>query len=89
MEQSPSDVILFVSKHCAPCKMMERKLEQMKDEFAFTLTTIDIEDADKAGLGDVRVAPVLRLQKSKEQVCGDVEVEDLRNILLRNLYFSV
>ena len=88
MEEPPADVILFVSKHCAPCKMMEQKLEQIKSELiSFTLKTIDIEDAEKAGLGDIRATPVLRLQKSNEQVTGDVEIEDLRNILLRNLYF--
>jgi thiol-disulfide isomerase/thioredoxin len=86
MDGTPADVILFVSKHCAPCKMMERKLEQMKDEFPFTLTTIDVEDAEKAGIGGVRATPILRI-KNNEQVCGDVEIDDLRNILLRNLYF--
>nr|MDO8111510.1 hypothetical protein [Candidatus Sigynarchaeota archaeon] len=85
-QETNADILFFTSNHCAPCMMMKRKLEALNAEMPFVVKTVNIESADKTTLQGFRMAPVIKIKD--EVVVGDVEIDDLRNVLMRNLYSS-
>ncbi len=89
-EAADADVVLFTSSHCAPCTMLKRKLEALNTEMPnqFRLKTIDVETSDEASRQGIRMVPVLKIVRNNELFVGDMEMDDLRNALIRNLYFS-
>ncbi|MEX2684626.1 MAG: thioredoxin family protein [Candidatus Sigynarchaeota archaeon] len=89
-ETSDADVLFFTSTRCAPCTMLKRKLEAINSEMPgqIRIKTIDIESNDDAAVHGIRTVPVLKIVKNSEIFVGDMEMDDLRNVLIRNLYFS-
>jgi glutaredoxin len=85
--EKDTDLTLFTSSHCAPCEMMKRKLDALKKEMPFSMKIVNIDGADKASLQGFRMAPVIKLKD--EVVVGEVDLEDLRCALMRNLYSRV
>ncbi|NMC05742.1 MAG: thioredoxin family protein [Candidatus Lokiarchaeota archaeon] len=85
-----ADVLFFTSSHCAPCTMLKQKLEALNSEMPaqIRIKTINIESCDEESKKGIRCVPVLKMVRNNEVLVGDVEVEDLRNVLYRNLYFS-
>ncbi|HME51620.1 MAG TPA: glutaredoxin family protein [Candidatus Lokiarchaeia archaeon] len=84
--EKDTDLTLFMSTHCAPCEMMRRKLDELKKEMQFSMKIVNI-DADNAALQGFRIAPVIKFKD--EVVVGEVDLEDLRCTLMRNLYTRV
>jgi thiol-disulfide isomerase/thioredoxin len=89
-ETSDADVLFFTSSHCAPCTMLKRKLEALNSEMPaqIRIKTVDIETSDEASKQGIRMVPVLKIVRNNEIFVGDMEMDDLRNVLIRNLYFS-
>jgi thiol-disulfide isomerase/thioredoxin len=89
-EASDADVLFFTSSHCAPCTMLKRKLEALNSEMPMQIRikTINVESCDEASKQGIRCVPVLKMVNNNEVLVGDVEMDDLRNVLIRNLYFS-
>jgi len=85
--EQDTDLTLFMSSHCAPCEMMRRKLDELKKEMPFSMKVVNIDAADKAALQGFRIAPVIKFKD--EVVVGEVDLEDLRCALMRNLYSRV
>ncbi len=89
-ETPDADVLFYTSNHCAPCTMLKRKLEAINSEMPvqIRIKTIDIESNDEASKQGIRMVPVLKIVRNNELFVGDMEMDDLRNVLIRNLYFS-
>nr|MDO8083242.1 thioredoxin family protein [Candidatus Sigynarchaeum springense] len=89
-EAMDADVLFFTSTHCAPCSMLKRKLDAINSEMPgqIRIKTIDVESNDDASKLGIRTVPVLKIVKNNELFVGDMEMDDLRNVLIRNLYFS-
>ena len=66
--------------------MMKHKLDAVKIQLPFRLKTVNIDSMDKKTKNTVKVAPVIKIVKNGEKIVGNVGVDDLRNILMRNLY---
>lgn len=83
------DVVFYTMDRCAPCEAMKRKLEHVQASLPFPVHvhTVNLSSAGPAAAGPViRSAPVLRVVKNGQQIVGDVDVEDLKMVLLRSLY---
>ncbi|MBN2151363.1 MAG: thioredoxin family protein [Candidatus Lokiarchaeota archaeon] len=89
-EAPDADVLLYTSAHCAPCTMLKRKLEAINTEMPvqIRIKTIDVGSNDEASKQGIRAVPVLKIVKNNELFVGDMEMDDLRNVLIRNLYFT-
>lgn len=85
--ENDTDLTLFMSSNCAPCEMMKRKLDELKREMSFSMKIVNIDLDDKTSLHGFRVAPVIKIKD--EVVVGEVDLEDLRCTLMRNLYSRV
>jgi thiol-disulfide isomerase/thioredoxin len=84
------DVVFFTSSHCAPCTMLKRKLDALNDEMPdrIRIKTVNVETNDDASKQGIRMVPVLKIVRNNELLVGDMEMDDLRNVLIRSLYFS-
>lgn len=83
---SPPDLILYTSDDCAPCLMMKESIERLKFEMALNVQEVNLSDRNVQAPADIRMAPVLRIMKNDQRIVGAVEINDLRNILLRQVF---
>ncbi|MHA1999012.1 MAG: glutaredoxin family protein [Promethearchaeota archaeon] len=88
VEEDNLKVIFYTSNNCAPCAMMKQKLIKIREQMPLKLTTINISTSSHAP-DDIRVTPVIKIAKNSEKIVGNVDLDDLRNILMRNLFTNV
>ncbi len=88
MVEDTSDVILYTSTNCAPCVVMKRKLEEIGKQIPFSFSTVNIDEIPSDDRSKLRVAPVLKIVGMNEHIVGDVDIDDLRNVLMRSLLYK-
>lgn len=81
-EKSAFDLLLYTSSDCGPCKMMERVLDKAKEEIPFTMHVISV---DAGNVTQVPAVPCVSFQRSKERVVGLLGLDDLKQMLYRNM----
>lgn len=80
------DLIFYTAKRCAPCHMMEKKLECIKNQLSIRIKKVYVDEVDDISKSDVLSTPSIKIVKNGTKIVGDVEIDDLRAILLRSLY---
>ncbi|MFX0100833.1 MAG: thioredoxin domain-containing protein [Candidatus Hodarchaeota archaeon] len=80
------DLIFYTAKKCAPCRVMEKKLDSIKNQLAFKIKKVYVDDIEDPSKIDVFSTPAIKIVKNGTKITGDVDLIDLRNILMRNLY---